>query len=457
MSQSINQTKPNQKIIYKPSEKSKAVHRAANHCKIIALDGAVRSSKSFTADDLAIRKIQQLPPCDVLISGYSIGSVSRNVIAAWKKIIDPYNLGLFKIVKEGKDEYLKINWRGLRDKKFYIRGGGKSGDDAQIQGATFGFWYGDEMTKHHKAFVEMAMSRLSLSYSFAVWTMNPENPRHYIKVDYLDNKDFFEEDEYGYSVMKRFTFFLEDNPSLSKKVIDYMKRSFSGVFYQRFILSMWVAAEGVIYDFFEETDAYLIDKHDIPDAKYKAVSIDYGTSNPTSFGLYGIDQSGKIKAWRERSYYYDARAQGEENKQKLQKTDSETVEDLEEFVRGERKGKFIIIDPSAASLKAAIRKRQRRANSPLRGWILKDAKNDVKDGIRFQADMLKGGLYKIVRDSSNNQCIKDYYAYMWDPKAQDRGEDKPMKENDHTKDEERYLLMTLFTGSILDYALLNRK
>lgn len=444
------------KRLYKPSKKSRDVHKRAKTCKYALLEGAVRSSKSYTANDLAIREIQKLPPCDVLISGHSISSVARNVISEWEEIIDPKRTGVFKVVKKAKDEYLTINWRGLRDKKFYIRGGSKESDHKQIQGATFGFWYGDELTKHHKNFIDMARTRLSLDYSKAVLTMNPEGPRHHVKKDILDNESFFEEDEKGYSLMKRWTFYLTDNPSLSKRVIEEYKNSYSGVFYQRYILSLWVSAEGVIYDFFEENENYLIDIDDMPEAKYKAISIDYGTSNPTSFGLYGINPRNHLRAWRERGYYYNSRSEGEENKQLLQKTDSEIVADLEEFARGEKLLKYIIVDPSASSLKVAIRRASRKIDSPLKGVKVKDANNSVKDGIRFQADMLKNGHYKIVKHPTNIQCIKDYFAYIWDERAQERGEDKPVKENDHTKDEERYLLMTLFTGVILDYSELNK-
>jgi PBSX family phage terminase large subunit len=444
MSTSIEQITPNKKIIYKASEKSLDVHDRSEFCKYVVLEGAVRSSKSFTSNDLAIREIQALPDCNILISGHSITSVARNVIAEWEKIIDPHGLGLFKTVKTSKDEYLTINWRGLRGKKFYIRGACKANDAAQIQGATFGYWYADEVTKHHKSFVQMAMSRMSLDYSKAVWTMNPEGPNHYIKTDYLDKPHFFQEDETGYSNMKRWTFFLEDNPSLSQRVIDEYYGNYSGVFFRRYILSQWVAAEGVIYDFFEENDFFIQPLSAMPKPLYKAVSIDYGTSNPTSFGLYGISPRTHVKAWRERAYYYNCKDFGKGHKEKWQKTDSEIVDDLIEFIKGENV-RYIIIDPSAASLKAELRKRNL-------GITIKDAKNDVIDGIRKQMSMLKDGEYKIIDHPTNQQCIRDYSAYLWDERAQTKGEDKPIKEDDHTKDEERYLLYTIFHKKPIDYS-----
>ena len=35
------------------------------------------------------------------------------------------------------------------------------------------------------------------------------------------------------------------------------------------------------------------------------------------------------------------------------------------------------------------------------------------------------------------------YGYSWDPKAQARGEDKPIKRDDHAVDAERYGVMRL--------------
>jgi hypothetical protein len=83
---------------------------------------------------------------------------------------------------------------------------------------------------------------------------------------------------------------------------------------------------------------------------------------------------------------------------------------------------------------------------------VRDARNDVIDGIRTQARMLRSGEYRLLRGRGNEQAIRDYGAYLWDAKAQDRGEDRPLKEHDHTKDEERYFLFTSFGTPRADLA-----
>ncbi|NJR75362.1 MAG: hypothetical protein HC773_20430 [Scytonema sp. CRU_2_7] len=208
-------------------------------------------------------------------------------------------------------------------------------------------------------------------------------------------------------------------------------------------------AEGSVYDFFDES---LHRGSRFPHAKQYKVSIDYGTGNPTSFGLYGINKSATPKAWRIKGYWWDSKKEGR------QKTDTEYSKDLKDFLTdvycdgrslGDIHPSSIIIDPSAASFKLQISKDHPQ-------YFVQDANNDVLDGIRTQAKMLQSGEYMISSDSSNDPCVKEYYAYSWDRNAAKRGLDKPLKQDDHTKDDERYFLHTEFGDSQLDYNILTR-
>jgi len=430
---------PVKKTIYEPSPKYKQVFRESNLAKFRLLEGAVRSGKSYVTNDIAIDEIQQLPPCDVLISGYTISSVARNVLAEWREMIDPYGYGLFKNVREGKDDYLTIDWRGLRGKKFYIRGAGKDNDFKQIQGATFGYWLADEAVRHTESFVDMAISRLSLSFAKSIWTMNPDSPFHFIKKRFLDKEELYKEDSQGYSEFKKWTFFLEDNPSLSSSYIDQLSNLYSGVFYKRYILSMWVIAEGAIYDFFMEAD-HTFSRQEMPKAIRYVTGSDYGTGNPTCFLLFGINPKSHPSIWAEREYYYDSKIH------EAQKTDTEYSKAFRKFLDGIRPSTNIL-DPSAASFKLQLKK-----DGVL---FVKDADNDVLNGLRTQARMLKSREYMICRDTCP-QTVKDYAGYSWDERAQLLGEDKPLKLNDHTKDTERYVLHTLYGRKRLIYEALTR-
>jgi PBSX family phage terminase large subunit len=125
-------------------------------------------------------------------------------------------------------------------------------------------------------------------------------------------------------------------------------------------------------------------------------------------------------------YYYSGRDRGK------QKTDNEYYEDLEKFV-GDKKIKAIIIDPSAASFIALIKKKGK--------FIVKQAKNDVLEGIRNVGSALNDALILF-----NDKCIntfREFFSYIWDEKAIQRGEDKPAKVMDHAMDALRYFVNTI--------------
>ena len=409
------------KKIYKPSLKAKDVYRNKDKATYRILQGAVRSSKSYTANIIAIKEIKQLPPCDVLISGATSGSVARNVIAEWKKLIGEKK---FKTYKRDKDEYLTINLNGLRDKKFYIKGGSKEGDDKKIQGATFGYWYADEVTNYVKSFTEMAMTRLSEEFSKAIWTLNPDNPFHYIKKSYIDNENLYIEDVNGYSYFKKWHFVITDNLSLSNRYVNGLKSLFNGVFYKRYIEGLWVIAEGLVYDMF--SDRSLVDSDLASEIKQKGtlyIGVDFGTQNATTFiKIYKYQN----KYYILEEYYHSGR---ETNKQK---TSGEYANDFVEFLNGEKPRK-IFIDPSATNFKLELSRKN------ING--ITNAKNNVLDGIRVCQMFLQNERLLVSPDCKN--VIKEFSTYSWDEKASMKGEDIPIKENDHTMDGIRYVLYTL--------------
>jgi PBSX family phage terminase large subunit len=440
------------KTLYKPSAKMREVVHDAHLSKYRLLVGPVRSGKSFVANDVALREIQELPPCNVLMSGFSISSVARNVLAEWKEMIDPQDRGLFRNVRDGKDDFMVINWRGLRGKRFYVRGAGKENDYKQIQGATFGYWYGDELTRHCESFVDMAMTRLSPPWALGTWTTNTDSPFHFVNTRFIEDKTLRKVSKSGRCLLKVWQFRLTDNPSLDAGFVQSLKQLYTGVFYKRYILSMWVVAEGAIYDFFDERENTIPAPPGPANAHY--VASDYGTGAPTAFLLFGVNNALTPKVWCEREWYWDSR------KQQGQLTDADQSKKLEQFlgwqnIRTKKPlgdgttpiiPRGIYIDPSAASFKLQLRRD---------GFLmLKDADNDVLNGIRTQARMLKLKEYAICQCCT--QTIGDYDAYVWDDKAQLKGEDKPLKQNDHTKDAERYFLHSIYGKRAIDYSQLTK-
>ena len=206
---------------------------------------------------------------------------------------------------------------------------------------------------------------------------------------------------------------MEDNPSLTPEIRRRYRRLYSGVFYRRFVLGLWTAAEGRVYDFFDTAKA-----PPVPEGPWEQwyISCDYGTVNPASFGLWGR----KGGVWyRTEEFYFDSRREGR------QMTDAEYAQALRELA-GQRRIEAVIVDPSAASFLEVLRRE---------GWNVRKADNDVLTGIRRTADALKSG--KIVICDRCTDCLREMELYVWDTKA---GHDRVKKEHDHAMDDMRYFV-----------------
>jgi len=259
-----------------------------------------------------------------------------------------------------------------------------------------------------RSFVEQAAARCSVTGSKLWFSCNPESPSHWFYREWICKAEE--------KKALRIPFTMADNPGLSPEVLERYRTMFEGTFYRRFVLGEWVAAEGLIYDFFDdsfvkEAPEGLEDWH---------ISCDYGTMNPTSMGLWGR----KDGIWyRAAEYYYDARAQHR------QKTDEEYADALEELAGG-RDIRAVVADPSAASFIETLRRR---------GWRVKKADNQVLSGIRLTARLLKTGRLVICRGCGD--AIREFGLYRWEEPGD--GQDRVKKEHDHAMDEIRYFAATI--------------
>jgi PBSX family phage terminase large subunit len=267
----------------------------------------------------------------------------------------------------------------------------------------------DEVALMPKSFVEQACARCSVAGSRLWFNCNPAGPNHWFY------KEWILEAEKRNCLRLHFT--MEDNPSLTKAIRARYERLYSGVFYRRFILGQWAQAEGRVYDFFEADMVQAV-----PDGNFEKwyISCDYGTVNPTSMGLWGLQRG----VWyRVKEFYFDSRAQHR------QMTDEEYASALAKMA-GERPIAGVIIDPSAASFMEVLRRR---------GWKVQKAENEVLSGIRLTADSLKSG--KLVICEGCNDILREMDAYVWDLSS--GAKDKVKKEHDHAMDEMRYFAATV--------------
>ena len=189
---------------------------------------------------------------------------------------------------------------------------------------------------------------------------------------------------------------------------------YSGVFYDRFILGKWIAASGLVYPMFDKSVHVFSER---PDCDRYIVSCDYGTVNPSSFGLWG-HRNGKW--YRLAEYYYASKVSAS------LRTDEEHYAGLEALAQG-YDIEQVVVDPSAASFMECIRRHGKFSVMP--------AKNDVISGIRRVCDVLKQG--EILFHESCKDCLREFSLYVWDEKG---GADAPLKENDHAMDDIRYFV-----------------
>ena len=385
----------------------------------IICDGSVRAGKTASMSfSFVVWAMENFNGQQFGLAGKTIGALRRNVIGPLKQMLAARG---YRVQDRRADNLLIIS-RGAVENYFYLFGGRDERSQDLIQGITLAGMFFDEVALMPQSFVNQATARCSVDGAKLWFNCNPAGPYHWFKVEWLDKL------EEKNALHLHFT--MDDNPSLSERVKERYRRMYSGVFFKRYILGLWVMAEGVIYDMF---DHEVGGKHIKPtvDRDYTEyyISIDYGTQNPAAFGLWGFYRGVWYKV---KEYHYDGRKRGR------QKTDEEYYADLVEFAGG-RDIRAVIIDPSAASFIATIEQKGR--------FIVEQADNDVVNGIRNVATALSQGL--IAYNDCCVETFREFASYVWDEKAQERGEDKPLKQNDHQMDADRYFVNTvLFRGEL---------
>lgn len=386
--------------------------KVRDHDGIIA-DGAIRSGKTMCMSMTYITwSMENFDGENFIIAGKTVGSCRRNVITPLKKMIA--SLG-YVVEDHRSDNYLTIRKNG-KENYYYVFGGKDEASQDLVQGITAAGAFFDEVALMPESFVNQATGRCSVDGSKFWFNCNPESPYHWFKLNWLDKADE--------KNLLHLHFTMDDNPSLSEKIKNRYRSMYSGVFFKRYILGLWVMAEGVIYDMFD-LDKHVVDPADIPAIQTNSyyVSCDYGTQNATVFHLWGKGIDGVWYCIRE--YYYSGRDAA------VQKTDTEYADDLEKWLDGIKPQK-IVVDPSAASFIAELKKRK---------FSIKKAKNDVLDGIRFFASLLMNCSVKF--SSECKMTLREFSSYVWDAKASKHGEDKPVKVFDHAMDSIRYFGYTI--------------
>ena len=384
----------------------------------IIADGAIRSGKtlsmslSFVMWAMYTFNGEQFGLC-----GKSIGSLRRNVINPLVKMLPL--LG-YHAQDKRSENCLIISWRGKTNSFFMFGGKDESSQDI-IQGITLAGILLDEVVLMPESFVNQATSRCSVEGAKLWFNCNPGNRMHFFKLQWIN--------QYKRKRLLYLHFTMDDNLSLSEKTKSRYRNMYVGTFYRRYILGEWVSADGLIYDMWSDENTFADDDKawvEVCKEKWKCrrfIACDYGTTNPMVF-LDVYDDGDTF--WIENEYYYDSR------KHQQQKTDSEYANDFEEFV-GHDMSVEVILDPSAESFRVELMNR---------GYRVRGANNDVLDGIRYMSTFIRKRKLRVRKDGCP-AFRREIEAYIWDEKAVQRGEEKPVKVGDHAMDACRYLLRTV--------------
>ena len=396
----------NETLRFSPKQRQVLTWWQTGRWQTLICDGAVRSGKTFCMGlSFFLWAQHDFNGRQFALCGKTVGALRRNLLTE----LVPCLRRIGMEVRENRSaNTLTVVYAGHRN-QFLLFGGKDASSAALIQGSTLAGLLLDETALMPRAFVEQAVARCSVRGSRLWFNCNPEGPEHWFY------KEWIEKAESRGALRLHFT--MEDNPGLPPEIRQRYERLYTGVFYRRFVLGEWTAAQGLVYDFFDPDK----DAAEVPDGPFSAwrVSVDYGTVNPLSMGLWGE----KNGVWyRVEEVYYDSRREGR------QKTDAEYAEMLEQLVAG-RDIQRVIVDPSAASFIETLRRK---------GWQVMKADNDVADGIRVTADLLR--QRRIVLCRPCRDCLREMALYCWDERS---GRDAPRKEHDHAMDEMRYFAMDL--------------
>lgn len=372
---------------------------------MVIADGAIRSGKTIAMIcGFFLWSLGSFPEGETFIlAGKTIGALKKNVIKPALQILTAWGLP-YHYVSSGDEARLEV-----AQNVYYLYDAHNERSQDRLQGLTAAGALADEVALFPQNFVEQMIARCSAAGARIWLNCNPENPSHFVKTELIDKA----EEKRIYHLH----FLMDDNLALSPKTKARYERMYTGVFYRRFILGEWCLAEGLIYAAF---DPALHVVSELPERGRWFISIDYGTVNPFSAGLWCL--TGK-KAVRVAEYYFDSR------REHRQHTDAEYYTALEELA-GKHVIEAVVVDPSAASFIELIRRKGR--------FAVRKAKNEVLDGIRLTARLLGEGKLQI--GAGCKDAIREFGLYVWDDKAP---EDRPLKTNDHAMDEIRYFCATI--------------
>lgn len=389
----------------------------------IIADGAIRSGKTVSMSlSYVMWAMERHDGKNFIMAGKTISSFKRNVLQNLKLMLTSRGYKWTYHISGDLPNMLEVTRKG-KTNYFFIFGGKDEGSQDLVQGITAAGAFFDEVALMPESFVNQATGRCSVEGRKFWFNCNPAGPMHWFKLNWIDKR--------RKKKLLYLHFTMDDNLSLSEDIKARYRSMYAGVFYLRYIKGLWKAAEGLIYTMFTDDNLYTDDQRPVglKSTALRSIAVDYGTTNPCVF--LDIWDDGQT-LWVDREYRWDSRSDEARRNESPQKTDAQYADAMAMFMGNRPADQCeVIVDPSAASFIAELR---------ARGFYVKPADNDVLDGIRIVSALLAKRNIRINRCCKG--LISELQSYVWDEKAAERGEEKPIKQQDHGPDAIRYYCKT---------------
>lgn len=357
--------------------------------RINLLDGSVRSGKTWISLVLwALWVATRGENETFLMVGKTISTLKRNCLDVLTSLIGNENFSYSLSKKEAV----------LCGRKIYLEGACDTRSESKIRGMTLCGAYCDELTLFNEEFFTMLLSRLSSNDAKLFATTNPDNPSHWLYKKYIKRKDELD--------IKIYKFLISDNSFLDKDYIENLKKEYTGVFYDRFILGRWKAAEGVIYELFaNNNEKFIIDEVDKNDIIFASVGVDFGGNKSAhAFVCNGYTKGFKSVITLDEFYLKE-------------KISPDTLEDkFTEFIKKQQKD-YKVYDVFCDSAETTLIEGLKiaAAREKLKVDIRLAKKSKITERIRFFNRLMSRGEYFIMRHCKNT--IEALESAVWDTKS----------------------------------------
>lgn len=371
---------------------------------MMILTGAVRSGKTFIDNLLFIYELRRTARLakkhgdkhpQYILAGASSDSINKNVIIS---CMNQFGVE-FKLDRHGHYHLFGVDITPV-----------STATMAGLKGARGFTSYGayiNEATLGVEPVFQEILQRCSMPGSHIIVDTNPDNPQHWLKVDYIDK-----EDEKMKKLVYHFT--IDDNTHLAPDYIERIKASTpSGMYYDRAIKGLWVTGEGAIYKDFDER-TMTIEREDLPDNLTYTTGVDWGFDHPTAIEVIGHDNKG--------NYYLVDEAYGQ-----FEQVDPHWIRVAQRFKKEYGMGLIFYADTARTEHISNFRQHHIKTEYGYK---------NVLDGIERVASIIKQHKFYVVKSAAPN-FINEIYQYIWDEKT-----GAPVKENDHAQDAVRYCIAT---------------